>query len=338
MVEEGDAKHTADPADGVGNGEGDEVVGDKIRHHEEVDLAQADEAGEHGDHRDDTPPLAAKSGGKDLIEDAGQIEGGQEAQKARCHLDDARVGVEDGGERRSEDHNEKDQHARDAKADADGVVDAATRTAVVADADVLPDEGGDGEAKRLNGQEEKLIDLRVGGEAAEVKLLIAVRTRDVALHEDVGKGGDGHLERGREADEDDLFEHIRMDMQAAHLDAHDGIGGEQLIDDEGGGHRLCKDGGEGNAAHAEPKGEDEDEIQHHVDHGADHEVIEGAARVADGAQNARARVVDHQARDAQKVDDEIVLRIAVNIARRVAKHHFEDRGGEEHADHGEEHA
>lgn len=97
---------TACPADGIREDDGEERIGDEARHHEQIDLAYADEAGEHADHGSKALAKSAQRSRKHLIERTEEEEGGNGTKEHHGGFNDAFVRVKDRGDRRAEDPDE----------------------------------------------------------------------------------------------------------------------------------------------------------------------------------------------------------------------------------------
>ena len=82
--------------------------------------------------------------------------------------------------------------------------------------------------------------------------------------------------------------------------------------------------------------EDEKEVKQDVGDRRGEQVIEGMARVADGAQDPCAHIVDEKPRKPRKVDDEVFLGEGEDLTVAAVEHQAQNGGGEGDADHGEE--
>ena len=159
---------------------------------------------------------------------------------------------------------------------------------------------------------------------------------DVGLDEDVGKGSDGKLQGGGDADGAYLSQDAAAKLQSAQVNpviraAADQHGDDQQRRDTLGDHRG--DGGPGNT-HVEKL--DEQNIQHRVGQGGEDEKIQGVGGVAHSPEDTGADVVQQQPGDAHKVDSEIFHRLHKHIVGGV--HHFQHIGRQRHAQHRQRHA
>ena len=100
--------------------------------------------------------------------------------------------------------------------------------------------------------------------------------------------------------------------------------------------KLGDDGGKGGAAHAGMKDADEDEVQDHVQHGAEDQVLEGVLPVAHRLHHAAETVVEHKSQASGKKGADIgggELHHVLGSA-----HGLQHPGGEEHAEDRHEYA
>ena len=61
---------------------------------------------------------------------------------------------------------------------------------------------------------------------------------DIGLDEHIGEGSDGHLNGGRDADEDDFLQNVPVQPQRAQPETDAGFGPQQGQNDQHGGHCL----------------------------------------------------------------------------------------------------
>ena len=166
---------------------------------------------------------------------------------------------------------------------------------------------------------------------------------DVALHEHVGKCGDGHLQRGGDAHSHDLLQHIPMDAQLPQRQLHAAVIAHQHRDGQHSGHRLRDDGGVGHALHAHAEFQHEQQIQRRIHPGGHQQKIEGPPRVAHRPQNTGAHVVQQKPHDPGEVDGQINRLIRRHLRRRFHQLQHQRRHGDTHAgeyhthDNGEQH-
>ena len=93
---------------------------------------------------------------------------------------------------------------------------------------------------------------------------------------------------------------------------------------------LRDDRRDGDAGDVDLADDDEEQIQQRVDHAGDRQIDQRAARVAVGAENGRAEVVDQREGHAEEVELQIERRFFEDVRRRL--HPFEHRAAEEQAD------
>lgn len=150
-----------EPTGGITQSDGNDGVGDEVRHDKEVNLAEDDERAQHDNHRCAGIACAAQHAGVDLVDAAEHVERRAITQQHGTVCDDLCFAVEERDELRREDEQRDcqndscdDGHDKRRACALLGAVD-------LIDAEVLTDECGRRERERLHRQEEKLVDLTV---------------------------------------------------------------------------------------------------------------------------------------------------------------------------------
>ena len=317
-------------ADGPGEGIGPVDVADladEMDHEHDVDDADDTPDREHDHHRHDRTARAAADGGDGVREGEQTVEERHRARLLHTEGDNAGRTVE-----------ERDELARPyvvAQADQlghdDGEEDAEARAApgavILLGAEVLPDEGGAGHRKARDGQESKALDLAVravGGHGEHTEGV------DLRLDNDVGKADDAVLHAGGKTVADDLAEHGAVEADVARRDGIDLALFEQVNEAERAARALRDDGRHGGGPHAPAEHADEENIERDVDERGNDEVVQRAAAVAKGVQNARAHIVEHRCQHAEEVVAKVFDRLRHDL--RVGIHPDEERRCEEYAD------
>lgn len=144
------------------------------------------------------------------------------------------------------------------------------------------------------------------------------------------------MQRGGDAYHHDLLQHQPCDAQRFHFQPDGALRPHKGDDRQHGGDALGDDGGVGHALHAHVELEDEQQIQHRVQHRRHQQEVERPPRVAYRPQYTGAHVVDQQPHHTGKVDGEVRPLFRHYLCRRFHEaHHGGDHGdtgeGEHHA-------
>ena len=153
---------------------------------------------------------------------------------------------------------------------------------------------------------------------------------DLRLYDDVGKADDTVLDAGGKTVAHDLAEHTGVEADAARRDGVDLALFEQVDEAEHAARALRDDGRHGGGPHAPAERADEQKVERDVDKRGDDEVVQRAAAVAKGVQNARAHIVEHGRQHAEEVIAEVFDRLRHDL--RVRVHPDEERRREADAD------
>ena len=101
------------------------------------------------------------------------------------------------------------------------------------------------------------------------------------------------------------------------------------------GNHLCDNRGIGRPRHPHLEGNDEQQIQPHIDKGGKNEKIQGRPAVSQRPQHARHQIIENRGAAARENDDNIGVSIRINVRRSI--HKPQQRVGQQHADGGEDH-
>ena len=215
-----------------------------------------------------------------------------------------------GGEDQNGDH----AQTREEQAGDQTRADALLRPVHLPCAQILTHKGADRHADGLHGQEQNGIHLGIGGPGGHEVLPEII---DVGLDEDVGKGSDGHLHTGGDANPDDLPQEGQVERHGFGTELDDGTCPQELDHHQNSGDPLGKRRGKGNAGNSHFEHRHEDDVQHGVHAGTDHQVIEGTLRVTHSPEDARTHVVDQQTGNAPEIDAQIGGGLRQHIGRGV---------------------
>ena len=178
-----DAAHR--PAGGVAQRQRENGVADEVGHDEEIELAEADKAGQHDVHGRSAVARPPQGGGIDLVGAADDEEGDHVAQEEGAVFHHRGLVVEEdhqpgggGDDGGGDDHSDACRHPQ-------GGADTTVGPLGQAAAQILAHKGGAGQRQGLDGQDEDLIDLGIGRPAAHG---VGTELVDVGLDEDVGEG------------------------------------------------------------------------------------------------------------------------------------------------------
>ena len=167
---------------------------------------------------------------------------------------------------------------------------------------ILTHEGGQGHGEAGDGQKGEAFDLGVGGAAGHGGFAEAV---DVALDHQIGHGDDGILDTGRQAEPDDALEAFPMETDllqpqpVGFSDPHQTDTAQQRADALGNG------GGDGRRTDTETQTRYQHQIQHHIDAGGDHQIVQRMLAVAHRVEDAHEDVVHNGEDGAAEIIAEI---------------------------------
>ena len=192
------------------------------------------------------------------------------ADEEHAVSDHGRVGREETHSSRGKDHQQHGNRAGDAETQPDCRDGAAIAAALVARAAVLADEGGGGHSHALHGQHDELIQLVV---AAPPRHHVRAEHVDIALHEDIGEGGDDRLDRGGHTHSKDPSQNWEIQMQLPPVQTIDITGAGQKHEDHRRRDKLGQDGGDGRARNPGLQHQHEEQVEHDVQHAREHQKV-----------------------------------------------------------------
>ena len=198
---------------------------------------------------------------------------------------------------------------------------------MVARTEILPDEGRHRQRDRRDGQEREGIDLVIRRPASHAVRAEAV---DIGLHKNIGKRRDRQLHRRRQAQRADAAEHVLLQPHRPPLDAVIALRPCQHRQHQRRRGELRKDRRDRHTRDAHMKYRHEQQIEDRVRHRREDQEIQRPSGVADGAQDARAHVVQQQPAQSGKIDLQILARMRKHLLRRL--HHPQQRGRQHHAE------
>ena len=187
-------------------------------------------------------------------------------------------------------------------------------------AHVLTDEGRHRRGHGVKRAEHQLLHLRAGGETGDVDGAEAVVR---GLHDHRADRSDRVLEAHRHAHDDEVPGHgavppavLARRMQHRHH-ADD-------VDEAGDAAQgLRGDRRKRGAGAAEVEHGDAEQIQEYIQEGRDREEDEGCLRVPDRAEQTRQQVIEERERDAEEDDQQVLVRVLVDVVRRLHDVHDE---------------
>lgn len=190
--------------------------------------------------------------------------------------------------------------------------DALLHTIHLMRAHVLADEGRHRGGHGVKRAEHQLLHLRAGGETGDVDGTEAVVR---GLHNHRADRGDRILEAHRHAHDDEVPGHgtvpvavLARRMQHRHHTDDVNEAGDAA-------QGLCGDRRERGAGTAEVEHGDAEQIQEHIQEGRDCKEDEGCLRVSDCAEQARQQVIEERKRDAKEDDQQVLIRVLIDVVR-----------------------
>ena len=246
------------------------------------DHAQDADAETGQKHGDDGISAAPGGSAQNFDADIGDI--------GRCdHMDDGHADVHYAGivgeqaqENAASSHDDDtQQHAGEgghSHTDAHTFFDAV----ILARAEILSGEGGDGNAVSAHDHPEHAVHLAVGCPGGDG---IRPEGVDAGLNDQVGNGVHGRLQARRQSDPDDGGQDAGGEADFPRIQLVHVVGFHQRIENHAGAGKLRKGGGDGDACHAHFQNYHKEQIQHDVGQGGGNQVIQRTFGVPDGAQN-----------------------------------------------------
>ena len=296
-------------------------------------MAEHHKRAEHDHHRRAAVARATQRARVDLVEADEHVARQNPPEKERAVCYDLLLAVEKSHKLRREDHHrDHDEHCRN---DPDAKRRAQTHLGALhtVDAEVLPHERGGRKRDGLHRQQDELVNFgirRPAGHAVRAEMV------DVGLHKNIRERGDRHLDRRRDADADDLPDHFPADAKITQEQPDAGFAAHERDENEERGRALRDDRRKRHAAHAHVKRQHEHKVEHGVEHRGNDEEIERPSGIAHRAEDARTHVIQHQPKDARKINGEVCGGFRHDLGGRF--HQVEHRGDHENARAGEDHA
>ena len=170
------------PACGERHSDGENGVGNKVGNDEKIGLTEGDEGCEHNDHRSCTLADATQSTRVYLIDAPYEIERNEVAHEDSTVIYYQGIGVKNSDEYVGEYQDRNDERCGKEYRNQKSGIGAALRPFDLLLTDILTDEGGRSESKRLHRQHNDLTYLVVGSPAAHNLLAKEV---DISLNEDI---------------------------------------------------------------------------------------------------------------------------------------------------------
>lgn len=305
--------------------------------HDDADVDDADEtpAGEHDQHGHARPSRAAANARNAMRKGEQTVKQRFRARLPRADADDLLdirqlIGIASVDKQRYQVRREQtNKHAdelRHRHGAQNSEAGARFRAIELLRAEILPDEGGEGQGKGSDGQKGKPLH---AGVAAAARHGIGAEYIDVRLHHDVGEGDDGILHPRREPVAEDLPQHVLVKADFFQRDPIDVFGAQKLHDAKEGRYALGYGGRRRGGTDAHPEASHEQQVQHDVEQRRKNQIIQGMPAVAHRLQNADRNVVEDDRHRAEKVNPEIGYRLRKHIFGRA--HQPQQRGGEQNA-------
>ncbi len=137
------------------------------------------------------------------------------------------------------------------------------------------------------------------------------------LDQHIGDGEQGALEAGRHANLEHLRQLVRCNPHACQFQPVDTVRTDQAAEHQGSRDGLGDHSSNGHSRHPHGKYNHEYQVQHHIDHTGDQQIIQGPPGVPHGPENGTAKVIGHHEGHSHKIDPHIQHRVADHILRRA---------------------
>ena len=121
----------------------------------------------------------------------------------------------------------------------------------------------------------------------------------------------------REAEPQDLPQYRAVEADAAQLNPPALAGAGQLEQAQPGADELGENGGHGGTAYSGVKYADKQQVQHQIDSGGGHEIVEGVTAVPHRLQNAHQNVIHDGTGRPGKVNPQIGHRVCHDLRRGI---------------------
>ena len=308
-------------------------VRDEVDSHGDIGDAQGAPDAQHDGHGHDGAAHTPEDACAAVGEGEQAVEQGHRAGVVHAEGYHGGVAVEQGDQEGGQGEDGHSDELRQHGAADEAELHALAHPVEAPGADVLADEGGQGQGEAGDREEGEALNLAVGAAAGHGRGAEGV---DIGLDDHVGQGDHRALHTGGDAQRDHLAEHgsLKADAPPVHPVACPGAG--EPAEGQEGAEDLAEDGGQGGGAHPPVEHRHEEEIQHHIGQGGQDQVDHGAAAVPHGLEDAGPHVIEHHRDGAQEIDPEIEDGVVNYVGRRP--HPVENQRRERHAQHSEHRA
>ena len=301
--------------------------------HRHPEHAQQADARERHNRRNQRIARAAHRAGKDFDEDVGDIRRHNQPHDGQADFKDLSVVAEQAEQGFGNNHQHPAEQERHRRGNAQTDVDALLHAIIEPRAEILADKGCDGDAERIDDHPIHAVHLAVSGVCRHDVRAEAV---DARLNDDVGERIHDGLQTGGQADADNAHEHIAVKTNLFELHAVDLRRTAQRHHHQHGADHLTEHRRRRRARNAHIEADDQHDVQHDVRHGRADQEEQRPSGIADGAQDARADVVNQRRNHAQKIDVDVGHRVPQHILRRA--HHHQHGSARPNAEHGQRRA
>lgn len=307
--------------------------GDRLQHGEELhgdgDVDDPDDAPaeHHNQHRHGGFARAAEDGGHAVRIGQQEEERRRRALMHHAEGDGFRIAGEQADQLRGEDEDQQGDGLRNRHRAENAHANPLLHAVIRLCAEVLADEGGQRHREAGDGQEAEALDAAVRAAARHGRRAELV---DVALHDDVADGDDAVLQTGGQAVLQNFEERAPVKADFPQADAVRAFAAHQAEQAKRHAHQLGNGRRRGGGPYAHVEHADKEQVEHDVDEGRNHQVLQRVATVADGLQNAHADVIEHESQRAGEIGAEIADGIGQNRLRRI--HQPQHHRGERDAD------
>ena len=181
---------------------------------------------------------------------------------------------------------------------------------------VLPDKARAGDVKRVHHGVDEVIHIARRGVALDDD---GTERIDARLNEEVCDREDRVLQTCRHADRQRVDGLVLVEAQLLHIQSVDVLAACERENDESRGNTLGDHARKRHAVGRHAEADDEHEVEDNIQHACGGEVDERRFRVADGAQNAAAVVVERGGGHAEEVNAQVELGAVDEVLARVEK-------------------
>ena len=223
-----------------------------------------------------------------------------------------RRGVEGGDQhRRQNEDDDTDQFCQNCRAD-NAKACTLSGSFILLCTEVLTDKGGHCHGEAGDRQKTETFDLGKGAAACHCHRAKRV---DICLHNNVGQCDDRVLNAGRQTKADNLSQHIHIKADIPQRQTILSLGTNQLEHAQKGADQLGNGGRQCRSFDTGMKNSDEHQVEHHIDHRRNDQIVQRMAAVTYCLQNTYKDIVHDKAQRTHKVDLKISHRVGHNIFR-----------------------